>query len=352
MALVGEHLPATEIRKNLWVGAFGGQIGCRTLIWTIQLLGGLAAHGPQGRVRRFRTQKSASLLAFLAFHPAAQPRERLVDLLWPETELEAGRHNLSMALSFLRHQLEPPGVPPGSVIVADRFSARLNPAAVTVDVLEFDAALRKADGDHLNDAERLAFLLEVAEKYQGALLPGFYDEWIAPQALRVESQYVDALCRLVGLLLATGKHVMALMYAQRAANADPLGESAMRYLMQALMASGQGPQALKAYRSWELRLREELRTTPPADFQRLAAHLENGGLDPDLEVGIDVPRNGRVVDHPQVIPDTQRRLVNDFEPDGDRITSRNRLIGPEFLLRTTTPVLRAGGRSGSSLSDA
>src|SRR5579862_2707757 len=116
-------------------------------MWIIQLLGGLTAHSHQRQLTRFRTQKAASLLAYLAFRAAPgtppQPREILIDLLWPDAEPEVGRHNLSNALSFLRHLLEPPGVPPGSVILADRASVRLNPAVVTVDVLDFESDLAK-----------------------------------------------------------------------------------------------------------------------------------------------------------------------------------------------------------------
>src|SRR5438874_5042031 len=75
----------------LWSVGEGG-IGT---MWTIQLLGGLAARRSQQEVTRFRTQKAASLLAFLAFHAAPesppQPRELLIEMLWPETEPEAGR---------------------------------------------------------------------------------------------------------------------------------------------------------------------------------------------------------------------------------------------------------------------
>jgi len=75
-------------------------------MWVIQLLGGLAAPRSQQEITRFRTQKSAALLAFLAFHAAPdslpQPRDLLIEMLWPETEPEAGRNNLSKALSFLR----------------------------------------------------------------------------------------------------------------------------------------------------------------------------------------------------------------------------------------------------------
>src|SRR5438045_1871972 len=102
------------------------------MMWTIQLLGGLAARRSQQEVMRFRTQKAASLLAYLAFHLAPnrlpQPRETLIDMLWPDVDVETGRHNLSNALSFLRRILEPPGVPPGTIILADRAAVRLNAA--------------------------------------------------------------------------------------------------------------------------------------------------------------------------------------------------------------------------------
>src|SRR5262245_35791857 len=111
-------------------------------MWTIQLLGGLAVVGPQQVVTRFRSQKAASLLAYLAFHTgpgaAARPREVLVELLWPEADLDAGRHNLSNALSVLRRILEPIGVGPGTVVLADHHAVRLNPEAVQTDLAAFE----------------------------------------------------------------------------------------------------------------------------------------------------------------------------------------------------------------------
>src|SRR5205823_1974898 len=99
--------------------------------WRIELLGGLCARRGEQRVSHFRTRKTAELLAYLAyFQQRSHPRELLADLLWPEADPEASRHNLSMALSFLRRLLEPPGVADGSVIVADRVGVRLDPAAL------------------------------------------------------------------------------------------------------------------------------------------------------------------------------------------------------------------------------
>src|SRR6266852_8489464 len=111
----------------------------------IELLGGLRIAQGDRVITRFRTQKTAALLAYLAFYrERAHPREHLIDLLWPEADLTSGRNSLSIALSSLRHQLEPPGVPHGAILRADRSSVQLNPEAVSTDVAEFELALQKA----------------------------------------------------------------------------------------------------------------------------------------------------------------------------------------------------------------
>src|SRR5687768_15331048 len=105
----------------------------------VELLGGLRVQVQERIITRFRTQKAAALLAYLAYYrERSHPREILIELLWPEVDLEVGRHRLSTALSSLRLQLEPPGVLTGSVLLADRASVGLNAQAVTTDVVEFE----------------------------------------------------------------------------------------------------------------------------------------------------------------------------------------------------------------------
>src|SRR5579859_223398 len=100
----------------------------------IELLGGLRVRQESRVITRFRTQKFGSLLAYLAYHHTqTHSREVLIEMLWPGCDPAVGRPRLSMALSSLRHQLEPPTVPAGAVLQADRFSIRLNPAAITTD---------------------------------------------------------------------------------------------------------------------------------------------------------------------------------------------------------------------------
>src|ERR1043165_1276539 len=80
-------------------------------LWTIELFGGISARSPQERITRFATQKTALLLAYLAFYRhQSHLRETLVEMLWPEAEPAQGRSRLSTLLSYLRTLLEPPGV--------------------------------------------------------------------------------------------------------------------------------------------------------------------------------------------------------------------------------------------------
>src|SRR6266849_3176539 len=140
-------------------------------LWRFCLLGGLRAEGLGREVTRFRTQKTAALLAYLAYYrDRSHPRDGLIEILWPEDDLDAARNKLRLALSSLRRQLEPPGVPAGAIIVADRASVRLNALAITTDVAEFEAALESA-GRSGSSQDRALLLGQAVELYHGDLLP-------------------------------------------------------------------------------------------------------------------------------------------------------------------------------------
>src|SRR5579862_7033661 len=111
----------------------------------IVLFGGLCATQGAQRHTHFETRKTAALLSCLALFPhRSHAREILAEQLWPEEEAETTRSRLRQALSTLRRLLEPAGVPEHSILVAGRNEVRLNSAAVTTDVAEFEAALRSA----------------------------------------------------------------------------------------------------------------------------------------------------------------------------------------------------------------
>ena len=145
-------------------------------VWRIELLGGLRAVSGSTVLTQFGSRKIAALLARLALEPQrAHSREELIDLLWPEADVAAGRNRLRHALSTLRRLLQPPGA--GDVLLADRAGVRLNPQAFACDALEFVQHAAAGRG------------ARARQLYRGELLPGFYDDWIQDERLRLQAMF-------------------------------------------------------------------------------------------------------------------------------------------------------------------
>ncbi len=142
--------------------------------WHVRVLGGFELDDGQHRLTRLRSRAAMVLLTRLAMAPLRNhSREELVALLWPEADAVAGRNRLRQTLSLLKSVLEPAGG--AAVLQADRRVLRVVPGALWCDAVAFEAAQRAGQRE-------LAQAL-----YLGELLPGFYDEWVADERLRLQS---------------------------------------------------------------------------------------------------------------------------------------------------------------------
>lgn len=250
-----------------------------SVLCRVEMLGRIRAVLPTGPVDRFRTQKAAWILAYLALRPGQRvPRERLVDLLWPEVDLPAGRDNLKNALSTLRRQIEPPGVEPGSVLVADRLLLGLNSGAVSTDVEEFERALRKSDA--AEGTERLQWLQSAVDLYVGDLLPGCYEEWASLEQRRLHERYIDAVQRLGDAYEAAGDLLSAIQVIERGLAADEYREPLYASAIRIHLGRGQAAAAVELYQSMERRYREELDALPPAEIRSLVEGISPMRLSP------------------------------------------------------------------------
>ena len=144
-------------------------------LWSVALFGGLDLSDGAQHITRLPSRAVTALLARLALAPErAHAREELIELLWPGVALGVGRNRLRQALSTLKAVLEPAGrVPPQPVLLADRISVRVVPGSLGCDALRFESHARA--GRH--GAARAL--------YRGELLPGFYDDWIDEERLRL-----------------------------------------------------------------------------------------------------------------------------------------------------------------------
>lgn len=167
-------------------------VGITAPHWRVLLFGGLQLRQGDRTIARFSTRKTGAMLAYLAFH-LEQPtsREVLAELLWPDTELDAQRNSLRVALNSLRKQLETPELPADLLVHTNRSSVWLHSDAFQTDVREFELALleaRRAPSDH----ERKPHLERALSLYKGPLLEGWYEDWITFERDRLATLFERA----------------------------------------------------------------------------------------------------------------------------------------------------------------
>lgn len=245
-----------------------------TDLWEIRLLGRLTLRRGDLQIDHFPTQKAGLLLAYLAAYPArTHTREALAERFWPDSDPHAGRVSLRQALASLRRLLEPPDVPAGSVLIADRLHVALNPGAVCTDQGAFEEAasraLRAAD-----PPERILRLQEAAQWYDGPFLAGAYEEWALDERHRLQTRYLEVLLHLTDALIETGRLMEAEETARRMLETDSLQEEAHGRLMQIYTARGEFLKAHRQYQSLRRRLADELGLEPSVPVQSLYRQLE------------------------------------------------------------------------------
>ena len=195
-------------------------------------------------------------------------REKLLGMLWPDSDEENGRASLSQALSMLRRELGD-----GDVFTGVQ-ALRLNQAAATCDVLEFEAAM--AAGDH----ERAVAL------YDGPFLEAFrvpgaegLDRWIEEERSHLATRFAEALERLGRQAMERGKAVKAVDWWRRRAALDPLNARVTLELMRALAAAGERHAAIRQARIYEALVDQELALGPDSEVVKFAAALRNAPPD-------------------------------------------------------------------------
>src|SRR5438445_7194956 len=171
----------------------------------IRLFGELGLQLGETSLPRLDSARAESLLAYLLLHrEAAQPRQRLAFLLWPDSTEAQAQTNLRHVLHNLRRAL------PGAdryVEVGQRTLQWRADAPFQLDVAAFDDALARADAAGPGDA--LPALRDAVETYAGDLLEGCYDEWLLDERERPRPPQLEALDRLAAVLEARGRPAQA-----------------------------------------------------------------------------------------------------------------------------------------------
>jgi TolB-like protein/DNA-binding SARP family transcriptional activator len=208
-------------------------------------------------------RKALSLLAVLAVQ-GSLGRERLMALLWPESDAERARGSLKQTVHLLRRQLSEPDLLVGTA------ELRLNPDRIESDVQRFARAL------DAGDAEAAVAL------YEGPFLDGVhldgspeFERWVDEHRAELSGRYARALEELARGAEAGGEPLAAVGWWRRLQAADPFNGRVALRLMGALDAAGDRAAALRHADAHDLLLRDELGIAADPAIVELAERLRS-----------------------------------------------------------------------------
>ncbi len=224
--------------------------------------GGLILERDTVLVSRAQPQVLALLARLAGAGRHGVSRDTLLALFWPDAAPDRAAHRLAQLLYATRHAVAP----------ADPLeiggTVRLNAHEITSDLQCFRTALAARRSD------------EAAALYTGPFLDGFFltgvpdfERWVEAERATAAAQCRTALEALIAGATKVGDAAAALRWSRDLVALDPLSAQATVYLMDALAAAGERPEALAAARHHANRVSVELDSAPAPAVSRLAARL-------------------------------------------------------------------------------
>jgi DNA-binding SARP family transcriptional activator len=229
-------------------------------MFRLKLLGGALIEGPAGVLSgRITQRRRIALLAPLAVargRPVS--RDKLLALLWPDTDSEHARRLLSDSVYLIRKELG------DLALVTAGNDLRLDPTRVSSDVGEFEQAVSLYDGPfldgfHINDAPE-------------------FEHWLDVERERLSRSCARLLEMLAQESESGGDFAAAADWWRRLAAHEPTSGRVALGVMRALDAAGDRAGAIQHARTHTIILREQFGIDADPDVTSLADGLRTGAI--------------------------------------------------------------------------
>ena len=193
----------------------------------------------------------------------------MLGYLWPDTDEDGARRNLTQAVYALRRDLGDEDAILGTTTL------RLNPDVLTSDVGDFDRALAE-------DRPADAVALFAAPFLDGFHLSGAgeFERWVEAERADLGHRYADALESLATRAEADGDHCAAAAWWRRLAAHDRLNARVALGVMRSLARAGDAAGALRHAEIYGILVRQELGIEPDRDVNELAGRNREGAHRP------------------------------------------------------------------------
>ncbi|MFW6182965.1 MAG: AfsR/SARP family transcriptional regulator [Chloroflexota bacterium] len=254
-------LPALASRRA--PSATGSDDG---LSLTVYCLGSFELYQDDEPITQWPSGKGKSIFKYLVIH-RRQPvaKEVLMDLFWPDSDPDAARNSLNVAIYGMRQALRERSPNFHHVLYEDDRYLLNRDLHIWVDMEEFrrrlDIARRLQQQNNVAAAIREFTLCEAL--YRGEFLAeDRYEDWVIPYRRKLQDDYLEVLEQLGRHSLKLKEYATCITICEKTLAVEPCREDAHRQLMCAYSHQSQRYLALRQYHECREALERELGVEP------------------------------------------------------------------------------------------
>ncbi|WP_099159020.1 alpha/beta hydrolase [Virgibacillus ndiopensis] len=136
---------------------------------------------------KWNQRKAKQLMTYIALHKSVT-REKLVDIFWPDYDMDKARNHLRVALNHIKGIIERhTGESIGNYVSIKRDSIEMK-AHVKIDVTDLIDEIRS----FVKEPEKVKDILDYLHALPDTLFPSFYDDWIIELRTSIEDNIINS----------------------------------------------------------------------------------------------------------------------------------------------------------------
>lgn len=211
---------------------------------------------------RWPRRKPQLLVKLLALQPAHRlHREQVMEILWPELDLESAANNLHKAIHLARRALEPDlksGAESRFIFTQSQQISLAAPSQLWIDTDEFEQLAMNA----MRSSEVEPYIAAL-ELYEGDLLgEEIYEDWATTRREQLKALYRALSSGLARIYEERGSLDQSINCLRKIIDRDPADEETGRELMRLYALTGNRHRALQQYQHCVDSLKRELDVEP------------------------------------------------------------------------------------------
>lgn len=282
---VGKHLPA-ELQASQPETSLSTTAEFADVVVRLYVLGQFRIERRNGQQWQAVTdaslqhQRVRQLLTCLLSSPGRKlGREQVMDMLWPELDVETASARLDKAVHSLRQLLEPgrSRSVTSSLLLTERQLLQLaDQSRIWADADAFDALLTQSRTTN-DPGQKEQLLGEAMTLYCGDFLPEERQvEWVKPRREALQRNWIGLLLELADLRIAREAITDAIDTLDRLLAIDPTNEAAVQRLMLLLAQSGRRGEAIRIYQRFVATLKQDYNIAPLLETRNVYQTIQRG----------------------------------------------------------------------------